>query len=220
MSARTAAIIGAGIGGLAAGISLQGAGFDVTVYERADEIRPLGAGLSIWPNGNRALHALGLDELSDAAVTVPGGGALRRADGTAFAEFDPQMVAAAPAAEVLLHSLFDREPSDRWVVGNVALLGDAAHPMLPFLGQGGCVALEDAVALGSCLARAEDPARALVDYERSRRSRAEQLVKGSRAAANVALARSSLGRRVRNFAIARIPVSARLRQLDRVVGRS
>ena len=56
---RTAAVVGAGIGGLAAGIALRKAGCDVTVYERADELRPLGAGLSIWPNGVRALRSLG-----------------------------------------------------------------------------------------------------------------------------------------------------------------
>ena len=54
-------VIGAGIGGLAAAIALRRAGCDVTVHEAADEIRPLGAGLSIWPNGIRALRALDLN---------------------------------------------------------------------------------------------------------------------------------------------------------------
>ena len=57
---RSAAVIGGGIGGLAAGIALRRAGLEVEVHEGADEIRPLGAGLSIWPNGVRALRALGL----------------------------------------------------------------------------------------------------------------------------------------------------------------
>ena len=64
---RTAAVVGAGIGGLAAGIALRKAGCDVTVYERADELRPLGAGLSIWPNGVRALRSLGLGAVVDEA---------------------------------------------------------------------------------------------------------------------------------------------------------
>ncbi len=58
---RRATVIGAGIGGLAAAIALREAGLEVTIREAADEIRPLGAGLSIWPNGVRALRALGLD---------------------------------------------------------------------------------------------------------------------------------------------------------------
>ena len=87
----TAAVVGGGIGGLAAGIALGRAGLDVTVYERAEEIRPLGAGLSIWPNGVKALRALGLDGVVDAPGVSHGGGALRRADGSSLADFDPSM---------------------------------------------------------------------------------------------------------------------------------
>ena len=63
----------------------------VSVLERAERIEPLGAGLSIWPNGVKALRALGLGELADEAPR--GGGALRRADGSALAEFDPEAIA-------------------------------------------------------------------------------------------------------------------------------
>jgi 2-polyprenyl-6-methoxyphenol hydroxylase-like FAD-dependent oxidoreductase len=72
---RSAAVVGAGIGGLAAAIALERAGWRVTVFERAAELRPLGAGLSIWPNGVRALRALGLGDLAERAPR--GGGALR-----------------------------------------------------------------------------------------------------------------------------------------------
>ena len=91
----TAAVVGGGIGGLAAGIALGRAGVDVTVYERAEEIRPLGAGLSIWPNGVKALRALGLDAVVDAPGVSHGGGALRRADGSSLADFDPADVRQA-----------------------------------------------------------------------------------------------------------------------------
>ena len=53
-------VVGAGIGGLAAGIALRSCGFDVEVYERATELRPLGAGICMWPNGARAANSLGL----------------------------------------------------------------------------------------------------------------------------------------------------------------
>jgi 2-polyprenyl-6-methoxyphenol hydroxylase-like FAD-dependent oxidoreductase len=56
-----ALIAGAGIGGLASGIALRQAGLDVEVFERSRELREIGAGLMIWPNGTRALQALGVD---------------------------------------------------------------------------------------------------------------------------------------------------------------
>jgi hypothetical protein len=86
-----AAVIGAGIGGLAAGIALRAAGVSVLVYESDERLRPVGAGLSIWPNGVKALRALGLGQI--AADAPRGGGALRRADGTELAAFDPDTIA-------------------------------------------------------------------------------------------------------------------------------
>ena len=56
--------------------------------------------------------------------------------------------------------------------GRATLLGDAAHPMSPFLGQGAALAIEDGVVLGRCLAEARDLAPALARYEQVRRPRA------------------------------------------------
>ena len=55
-----ATIIGAGIGGLTAGIALKQAGYDVTIYERVTKLRPAGAGISLWSNGVKVLNRLGL----------------------------------------------------------------------------------------------------------------------------------------------------------------
>jgi len=358
---RTAAVVGAGIGGLATAIALRRAGWEVTVYERADELRPLGAGLSIWPNGVRALRELGLGDLAERAPR--GGGALRRADGSVLAEFDPDMIAeryaaplvglhradlhdalmdaagrdrirlgtevaglagdelrfadgsgvraelivgadgiestiraavvadgaprdsgivafrgvaefdgdvpagewwgdgsvagllpllggriywylafrgapdrgeldrrlrgyAAPVpeivaatarADVLVHRLYDRRPTAGWSNGPATLLGDAAHPMLPFLGQGACAALEDAVALAAAFEHNPDVQDALSAYELARYARTKDLVAGSARAARIALIH---GGRLRNALLARTPSSMRLRQLDRIVGRA
>src|SRR5580704_190794 len=79
-------------------------------------------------------------------------------------------------------ALYDRDPIPRWTRGRVTVLGDAAHPMLPYLGQGACQAIEDgcllAAALGSNL---DDPPAALQRYERSRWPRASQVVLAARA---------------------------------------
>ncbi|HKV87184.1 MAG TPA: FAD-dependent monooxygenase [Candidatus Dormibacteraeota bacterium] len=56
-----ALISGAGIAGLATGIALKQAGLDVEIFERAPELREIGAGLMIWPNGARSLQALGVE---------------------------------------------------------------------------------------------------------------------------------------------------------------
>ena len=66
-----AIIIGGGIGGVTAAIALKRAGLDVTVYERADELREVGSGLPLWTNALRTLHVLGLtEELEKLGVQV------------------------------------------------------------------------------------------------------------------------------------------------------
>lgn len=79
--------------------------------------------------------------------------------------------------------MYDRVPLPRWSSGRLTLLGDAAHPMLPHLGQGVNQALEDAVALAELLGACASPAgvpRALAAYEKLRRDRTAQVQLGSR----------------------------------------
>ncbi len=71
--------------------------------------------------------------------------------------------------------------SQRWVRGRVALIGDAAHPVLPFLAQGGVLALEDAAVLARCLSdRRDDIPAGLVDFQRRRHARAARVARASR----------------------------------------
>jgi salicylate hydroxylase len=81
-------------------------------------------------------------------------------------------------------ALYDRDPLQRWSKGRITLLGDAAHAMLPYLGQGAAMAIEDACVLAAAIARhADDPAHALLVYERLRLERTRAAVLGSRARA-------------------------------------
>ncbi|MFJ2160526.1 FAD-dependent monooxygenase [Streptomyces sp. NPDC087856] len=76
--------------------------------------------------------------------------------------------------------LFDRDPIDRWVRDGVVLVGDAAHPMLQYLGQGAGQALEDAVVLADCLERSADRDTALASYEAKRVTRGTRCQRSAR----------------------------------------
>ncbi|HSW24773.1 MAG TPA: FAD-dependent monooxygenase [Burkholderiaceae bacterium] len=74
-------------------------------------------------------------------------------------------------------ALYDRDPLERWTAGRIGLLGDAAHAMLPFFGQGAAQAIEDAFVLAACLKATDrrSAPQALRRYERIRRPRASQV---------------------------------------------
>jgi salicylate hydroxylase len=80
------------------------------------------------------------------------------------------LVAATPEDWLFKWALFAREPLESWVAGRVTLLGDAAHAMLPFMGQGAATAIEDAMVLARALAGSA-PEEALSRYEAARRER-------------------------------------------------
>ena len=90
------------------------------------------------------------------------------------------LIRNAPRDNLFKWALFDREPLGQWTVGRVTLLGDAAHPMLPFLGMGAGMAIEDAVVLGRALTGAKDLPAALQRYEAARRDRANKVLLSSR----------------------------------------
>jgi salicylate hydroxylase/6-hydroxynicotinate 3-monooxygenase len=101
----------------------------------------------------------------------------------AFEGFHPEVrkvVSAAPS--VHKRPLVDREPLDRWVDGNVALLGDACHPMTPYMAQGAAMAIEDAAILSRCLAGIDRAgvSAALKRYEATRIARTSKVQLTSR----------------------------------------
>ncbi|HPF27666.1 MAG TPA: FAD-dependent monooxygenase [Steroidobacteraceae bacterium] len=101
------------------------------------------------------------------------------------AEFDdwhPHVTAiidGVPEQNLFKWALCARSALMRWVQGRAALLGDAAHPLLPYLGQGAVMAIEDAVLLGRAFKLAEDVPHALARYEAARVGRARLVVEQS-----------------------------------------
>jgi salicylate hydroxylase len=93
------------------------------------------------------------------------------------ARWAPQARALVRLPEAWLKwALFERRPLMNWTQDAAALLGDAAHPMLPFLAQGGAMAIEDAVVAAQCLARRpDDAAAALRTYAAIRRGRTRRV---------------------------------------------
>ena len=95
-----------------------------------------------------------------------------------FKDWHPVIMRVIEAADTLHRwALFDRKPLSRWVEGRVALLGDAAHPMLPFLAQGAAMAVEDAWVLAEALAEGRD----LSKYQKQRLPRTSKVQDASRA---------------------------------------
>lgn len=376
-SSKRIVIIGAGIGGLTAAIALREAGFEVEVHERADAIKPVGAGLTLQPNAVLALRRLGLgDEIERAGAPLRAGGVMRSdgrplmsvpstlseelehalgagilgihratlhelllqklapvrprlghactgfvqeaehvratfadgeiecdaligADGlhsvvraalhgpaephyagytsfrgvtasrcglaphfggelwgrgrrfggcaidgerfywfatanaragqtyrdareqkaallqqfASFAGFVPALIESTPESAIMRTDISDRPPLARWGQGCVTLLGDAAHPMTPNLGQGACQAIEDALVLARELMRAHSLSEGLRAFESARMGRANAVVTTSRRIGAIGQWQNPLACALRDSLFSLMPVSATKRQL-------
>jgi salicylate hydroxylase len=101
----------------------------------------------------------------------------------AYAAFHPEARSLLDACESVTKSaLYVRDPLPIWSVGRVTLLGDACHPMVPFMAQGACMAIEDAVVLGRALDGADEISvgNAFKRYENTRKERTARVQIGSR----------------------------------------
>ena len=101
-----------------------------------------------------------------------------------YADFHPNARALLDACDsVLKTALYERDPLPTWSQCRVTLLGDACHPMLPFMAQGAGMAIEDAVVLARNLDAAQDRSQvgtALRNYESMRKERTSRIQIGSR----------------------------------------
>lgn len=91
----------------------------------------------------------------------------------------PELIAATDETNIIKTDLYDRIPALPWGKQNITLLGDAAHPTLPTLGQGACMALEDALVITKCLLAHSEASKAFEQYESQRFGRTKSIVEQS-----------------------------------------
>jgi 2-polyprenyl-6-methoxyphenol hydroxylase-like FAD-dependent oxidoreductase len=111
-------------------------------------------------------------------------------------------------------------PPPKWITsGRVALIGDAAHPMTPDLGQGGCQAIEDAVVLAECLSVSTDIALALGEFQRRRLGRIRRVVREARKLGVIFAEHRLLLTGIRTTALRAIPVRLTDKRLSAITAR-
>ncbi|MBP1944343.1 FAD-dependent monooxygenase [Cytobacillus luteolus] len=185
-----------------------------------------GGGFEAWGRGKR----FGFSHIGQgkvfwfAAINMPQGIEIRKGERkkVALQAFDgwynpvEAVIKATDESAILHHDIFDRKPIAQWSKGKITLVGDAAHPMLPNLGQGGAQAMEDAVELANCLSTPHPVAESLRIFEKKRIPRTNKIVTQSRRMARLVQMENPLAIKARNLVFQMVPssrLSGRLRWL-------
>jgi 2-polyprenyl-6-methoxyphenol hydroxylase-like FAD-dependent oxidoreductase len=122
-----------------------------------------------------------------------------------------ELIEATPSEHILRNDIVDRPPTPTWSDERVVLLGDAAHPTTPNLGQGAAMALESAIVLARALAATDDAKRAVAQYVRVRFPRARLVTERSWRVGRIAHLRSGPARWGRDLLMRALPKSIPLR---------
>jgi 2-polyprenyl-6-methoxyphenol hydroxylase-like FAD-dependent oxidoreductase len=172
---------------------------------------PLGADRTYWFATERAPagHVAPQGELS-----------YLRGRFASWADPIPAVLAATAPDDVLRNDLYDRDEARQWSRGPVVVVGDAAHPMRPHLGQGGCQGLEDAALLARFLDGADDLAAAFARFAAFRRPRVRPLVRESKLIGQIVNLRPAFLGGLATRATVLLPEAVVTRHLAAVAARS
>lgn len=117
--------------------------------------------------------------------------------------------------QILKNSLIDRKPHKGWTKGNITLLGDAAHPTTPNLGQGGCMAIEGAYILAKSIQKHGLTKKAFDRYEELQYPRSENIVNESLKLGKMGQLENPILIRLRNLAFKLMPSSMTMKMIDK-----
>ena len=118
-----------------------------------------------------------------------------------------ELIDATPKKSILKTRALDRDPIKNWGTGRMTLLGDAIHPTTPNLGQGGCLAIEDALVLARCFEKYGAVEEALRTYEHCRYKRTAAVTRYSRYYGAVGQWENFWARALRKIALSLVPES-------------
>lgn len=179
-----------------------------------------GSNFGVFPVGPGRWSWYGTQMTEPSAMMVKGAATKQEAQ-DAFRDTCPPVTAvieATNAEDCVRQDIYDRKPVTTWTSGRVTLLGDAAHPTTPTLGQGGCMAVEDAVALAKQLSLGGDISAALRRFNDVRRERTTYIVNQARLQGRLYHGGNRVLEATREVMLGKAPVGAAMRVVDKLMG--
>jgi 2-polyprenyl-6-methoxyphenol hydroxylase-like FAD-dependent oxidoreductase len=182
----------------------------------------LGPGIEVGhvPLGSKHTYWFATERVAEAQRSSLGELSYLRSKFAEWAEPVPSILAATPPQDVLRNDLYDRATARSWARGPVILVGDAAHPMRPHLGQGGCQGIEDAAVLADFVDRDANLTTAFSRFEAFRRPRVRALVRESRMIGELVNLRPAMLSAAVSRATVLVPEAMLTRHLAAVAARS
>ena len=182
----------------------------------------LGAGIECGhvPLGPDHTYWFATERAPEGRVAPEGELAYLQTKFASWAEPLPALLAATDPDVVLHNDLYDRDRARVWSKGPIVLIGDAAHPMRPHLGQGGCQGLEDAAILAGFVDQTDDVATAFARFVKFRRPRVRALVRESATIGKIVNLRPAFLGAAASRATVLVPESVLTRHMATVASRS
>lgn len=188
--------------------------------ELAGETMGTGTEFGHVPLGSTHTYWFGTERAPEGASASAGELEYLKSKYGGWADPIPALLAATSPGDVLRNDLYDRAEARTWSRGPVVLVGDAAHPMRPHLGQGGCQGLEDAAVLAHCVEHASGLAEAFEKYAAFRKPRVRSLIRESRLIGDMVNMRPAFVGAAAIRASAVVPESMMIRHLASIAARS